>query len=246
MDRTTSLAARRSAASTRLAVGVALCLLGAACDSEPAKPTRSGTTSTATGRTTSPPTTEQPVPAAPEALDVAKLEQALKCGGKSDVCALLARFKACKDWNPVTPGGDGRWLGRAYVVRQGAVTNDFAALRARTVPQSDVGPGQLPTRIGILAMPEGPTRTQAQKAIDAFLRADVPGSSNDAVRWVKEQGDWPEAYAMRAKNAQVFVAVDNGAFVCEGDGRRLYLARLAASRDGSADGLYAELWPVSW
>src|SRR4051812_39670014 len=49
----------------------------------------------------------EPPPPPPADLDVPTLQKALKCGGGSGTgpCAVLAKFAACKAWDPVVPSG---------------------------------------------------------------------------------------------------------------------------------------------
>ena len=239
--------------AARLAAVVLVAMTGLGCDDAPAKPSTSGSRSagstrtrpTASASTTSTGVSETPPP---DGLDAAKLADELKCHGKSEPCAILDEFKACKDWNPQTPGGDGRWLGRSWVMKDGAYVPGYVVLRSRRVAQSEVAPGQLGAKIGIVPVPSDiPNGTdQARKAVDALARGDVPMAATDVMTWVKDTTDWPEAFATAATRNQVYVVIEGGAYVCEREGKRLILYKRSAEREHPADGIYAELWPVSW
>jgi hypothetical protein len=194
-------------------------------------------------------TTAAAAPAPPD-LDVASLQKALKCGGEtgSGACGVLAKMASCAAWNPVVPSGDGRWLGRGWLVEGAKTTDQVTLVRARRVPTAEVGPGQIGVRIAIADLPkhEGAAFEQADRAIRAYERADVPRHGNPTVDYVKQRTDWPEAAALRTSGSQVYALVPGGAYLCQGPGRSLLVAQRAESARAGGDGLYAELWPTSW
>jgi hypothetical protein len=217
---------------------------GGSPDASSSAPT---TSAAAPGSSTTTAASEPPV--TPDGLDVAALEKTLKCAAKAKgACAVLAEFRDCVEWNPVTQSGDGRWLGNAYTVEKGAASEDFALLRSRGVPLSEVGPGQLSAKIGIGSIPDelSAERLHAPKAIRAYARGDVPQPTNAAIRYLKERRDWPEAFVMRAKDNQVYVAMGGGAHLCAKGDQRLLMVQRAGDREHRSDGIYAELWPVTW
>jgi len=188
--------------------------------------------------------------ATPEPLDVAGLQKTLKCSPKSEggPCRVLNDFKGCQPQKLVTPSGDGRWMGYGYVVRAGAFTDEFTLLRSRAVPSAEVGKTQLAAKIGLGRIPEEEevTRRQAEKAVSALARNDVPKVGNAAIAYVKEMKDWSESYAVTGQDNQVYVAAADGAFLCAVAGQRVLLVQRVTSPKNPGDGLYAELWPVSW
>jgi hypothetical protein len=111
-----------------------------------------------------------------------------------------------------------------------------------------VGPGQLPVKIGIDTIPDdrAAERRHAEKAVRAYKRGDVTTPTNQAVRYVKERTEWPEAFAMQTTGPQVYVAVAGGAYLCARQDQRLIVVKRAGSRSHPADGIYAVLWPVTW
>ena len=228
----------------RVMLGVgALALLG--CD-DPPKPPPPAPSATASTTTTS----EQPRLPKPAALDVEDLKKSLKCGAAGHgPCEVLGGFSSCIEWDPVTSSGEGRWLGESYVVEKGAFTDDFTILRTKRVALSDVGPGQLPAKIGIANIPDDLSveRSQAQKAINAFKRGDVAKRNiNKGIEYLKQRSDWPEAFSMRTDGNQVYVAAGAGAYLCEQSDQRLLVVSLAGNREHKADGVYATLYPVTW
>jgi hypothetical protein len=190
------------------------------------------------------------VPTAPADLDVKALQKQLSCAAdaKSGPCAIVAAFASCTQWNASTPSGDGRWIGRAHRVEGGKTTEEFAIFRARRVPLNEVAPGQLPLKIGIdsIAKSEGAAWEQADRAIRAFSRHDVPPRGNAAVEYMKRKDTWPEGFAVRTTAGHVYVVLEGGAFVCQGQHQQLIVVHRAATRGGKADGLYAEVWPSTW
>ena len=223
----------------------ALAVALAACDSPTAAPAASAAVSAA------PPPHETAAPAPPPPpppdVDVAQLQKALKCGGDahSGACGVLAKMASCRAWDPIVPSGDGRWLGHGWVVEGAKTTDQVTVLRARRVPTSEVGPGQLGVRIALAELPkqEGAAFDQADRAIRAFERSDVPSKSNPTLEYVKQRTTWPESAALRTVGGQVYALTTNGAYLCQGPGRSVLVR---GARGASGDGLYAELWPTSW
>jgi hypothetical protein len=191
-----------------------------------------------------------PAAAVPDNLDVAELQKALKCGGadKTGPCSVLAAFAApCTAWSASVPSGDGRWMGRGYLVQEGKTTDQITLLRARRVPLTEVGPGQLPVKIAVAELPkDDPAADPAAKAIRAFERSDVPGKGNAGVEHVKQRTDWAEAFATKTTGGQVYALAHGGTFVCQGPKQQLLVVQRAGSRTDKGDGIYAELWGTAW
>jgi hypothetical protein len=188
--------------------------------------------------------------AVPDNLDVAELQKALKCAGadKTGPCSVLATIAApCTAWSASVPSGDGRWMGRGYLVQQGKATEQITLLRARRVPLTEVGPGQLPVKIAVAELPKDDAAADpAAKAIRAFERSDVPGKGNAGVEYVKQRTDWSEAFATKTTGGQVYALAHGGTFVCQGPKQQLLVVQRAGSRTDKGDGLYAELWGTTW
>lgn len=189
-------------------------------------------------------------PTSPEDLDIKGFQKQLACPAepKSGPCAVLAAYAACTPWNATTPSGDGRWIGRGHRVEGGKTTEEFTVFRARRVPQNEVGPNQLPLKVGIadIAKSEGAAWEQAERAIKAFSKHDVPPRGNAAVEFLKRKDNWPEGFVLRTAGGQAYVVLEGGAFVCQGAHQQLIVVHRASTRGGKADGVYAEVWPSSW
>lgn len=205
-----------------------------------AAPTAQAAAPTATAEATPP----------PDDLDVKALQKQLVCPAdpKGGPCAILAAIASCKAWSGSTPSGDGRWIGRGHRVEDGKTTEEFTILRARRVPSNDVGPGQLPVKIGVadIAKAEGAAYEQADRAIKAFSKHDIPSRGNAAVGFLERKDQWPEGFAMRTVGGQVYAQLEGGVFVCEGPKQQLIVVQRASTRGGKADGVYAEVWPTTW
>ncbi|MBI4699670.1 MAG: hypothetical protein HY744_00650, partial [Deltaproteobacteria bacterium] len=106
----------------------------------------------------------------------------------------------------------------------------------------------LPVKVGLASVPddEVAAKRHAERLIGALARDDVPKPGNEAVRYLKQLSAWSEAFALRAQQSQIYVAAAGGGHLCAASGRRLLFVERAASRKGPADGIYAELWPVTW
>jgi hypothetical protein len=250
-----SIAMPRALRALCLGATLLVPVLAAGCDSKPGESGAAATggstaTATATSAASPPQAAVDPAPPAPADLDVASLQKTLACGGaaKTGPCAVLAGFATCKAWSAEPPSGDGRWLGRGYEVEGKKTTEQVTVLRARRVPTSEVGAGQLPVRIalGSIDKSEGSPFTEADKAIRALERSDVPPKGNAAIEHLKQMTQWSEAFATRTVGSQVYGLSQGGLFVCEGPKRELYVVRRAATRTGTGDGLYAILWGATW
>jgi hypothetical protein len=183
---------------------------------------------------------------------VASLQKALKCPAAVKIgagpCGVLAGFAACSTFSATIPGGDGRWMGRGYAVEHGKQTDQFTLLRLLKVPAAEVGPGQLPIKIAIADIPkdQDAAHNQAERAIRAFERQDVPNRGNTAVEYVKARSSWTGAAATRTKGGQVYVITAGGAFICQGSRQQLFMIDRDKLGTATGDGLYAELWATSW
>jgi hypothetical protein len=189
-----------------------------------------------------------PAAPAPADLDVASMQKALKCASdaKSGPCGVLAKMAKCSAWDPMVPSGDGRWLGHGWVVEGAKTTDQIALLRARAVPLSEVGAGQLGVRIALADLPkqEAVAFEQADRVLRAFDRGDVAPRSSPTIDYIKQRKEWPDAFAARTAGGHVVALTPGGTFLCQGASRTVLAIERAARAGG--DGTYAELWPVSW
>lgn len=242
------LAAKRWAA-TSVGLGAALLGVVAGCDPAPVGGSAPATTATAVATATAP-TAAEPAPPAPPDLDVPALQKALACAAnaKSGPCSVLAGFASCKSWSAEAPSGEGRWIGRGSEVDGKKTTEQVTVLRLRRVPAAEVGPGQLSARIGLgtIEKDEGAPFSEAERAIRAMERSDVPPKGNAAITHLKGMTQWAEAFATRTTGGQVYGLSHGGLYICEGTKRELHVVRRASTRSGGGDGVYATLWAATW
>ena len=191
-----------------------------------------------------------PAPAAPDDLDVPGLQKALRCSAaeKTGACGVLTAIAApCAPWDAVVPSGDGRWMGRGHLVQQGKSAPQLTLVRALRLPLTEVGPGQLPVKIGVAELTrDEPSYGQALRAIRAFELGDVPARGNTGVEFVKQRAEWSDAFATKTVGGQVFALSQGGTFLCQGAKRQLLFVQRDGSRTDKGDGIYAELWPATW
>jgi hypothetical protein len=154
----------------------------------------------------------------------------------------------CKPWSATAPSGEGRWIGRASVVTDGKIADSFAILRLKSAPLAEVGPGQLPAKIALAELPkeESAAYNQADRVVRAFERGDVPPKSLPTLTYLERRAEWPDAFAMRTRGGQVYAIAHGGSFYCEGPRKQLLAVQRAATRSGSGDGIYTELWATTW
>lgn len=186
----------------------------------------------------------------PEDLDVTTLQKALKCAAnaKEGPCGLLTKYTTCTPWSAASPSGDARYIGRGTTIEGAKSTESFVVLRARRAPMNEVGPGQLPVRIGLgeITKGDGSAFDQAGQTIRSFERSDTPGRANATVEYLKKRGEWTEAFANKTVGGQVYAIMQAGTFLCQGARQSVLMVQRAATRSASADGVYAELWPATW
>jgi len=180
-------------------------------------------------------------------LDTAPLLVALKCpaDAKTGPCKVLQAVAACGAWEGTSPAGEAKWLGRSWEVQGAKQKEGYAVLRSRTVPL-DQANGGIPARIGVDLVPDDlPSLLGIKKAVSAFERHDVTQKGNAGLAWVKDKSDFDEAPAFATDKKGVFIQSDDAAYACKGASQELFYVRLKAAA-AKGDGLYAELWPVTW
>jgi hypothetical protein len=245
-----SIARMRCSLPVLASLGASLLVSLVACSDKPAP----GASASASSTASAPPAPTAPAAprALPDDLPLDPLREALGCA-KVDPekaqgpCRVLGLAGTCKPWPGTTQGGDGRYLGRATLVEGTKREARLVILRTRTVPLADVGPGELNAKLAIALVAKDDAQLgNAERAIKAYERFDVPPKANPAVAWVKSYADFEELPAMRTTTGKVLVLDDAHAMVCEGEQQRLVLVHPAGPAAKKGDGLYAELWPVSW
>ncbi len=243
----------RAMRSPAASLVVLLALVPLGCDPSPSGAAGSASASAATSAPTPPtaaPTASAELPKPPDDLDPTELKKLLKCGAdaKTGPCGVLVGFGSCSKWSASVPSGDGRWIGRGWLVEDGKTAEQFTILRARRVPTSEVGPGQLGVKIGIAEIPKEEKEAfgQADRALRPLERHDVVPKGNLALEYLKKRTDWPEAFATQTAGGQVYAVTRDGAFLCQGAKQQILLVQRAGSRKHAEDGVYAELWATTW
>jgi hypothetical protein len=222
-------------------------LLLVSCSSKDPAPSASATAPAATSAVAAPAPSLSARPPVDD-LDVAPLQKALKCaaGAKSGPCKILEAIGSCGAWEGVSPAGEAKYLGRSWDLKDGKPTEGYAVLRSRNVPLAEAM-GGIPARIGIEKVPDDlPSMLGIKKAVQAFERHDVTQKGNAGLAWVKDKKDFSESPAFATTKKGVLVQSDDVAYVCKGSAQELFYARPKAASGGKGDGLYAELWPVTW
>ena len=158
---------------------------------------------------------------------------------------MLSAFSTAGEWKWRTPAGEGRWVGNAYTVDDGKETEGFLLLWVEQVPTATVGAGMLPLRVGTGALDEELGR-ERWKLVHAV-------ASNSAVSRRNRAHPVAVAFVPQVKHgAQKSTGKSIAWFASpkgylRQNGRKVLLVS-PSTQPGHAkgEGLYAELWPVSW
>ena len=150
----------------------------------------------------------------------------------------------------MVPSGDGRWIGRGYLVEGSNLREHVTLLRARRVGLNEVSNGQLGVRLalGEITKEDGVAFEQADRTVRALERHDRPPHGSATVELVRTLNKWTEVNAMQTSGRQVYALTSHGSFLlCQDSNQSVLLVeRNIITKGSSADGLYAELWAVSW
>jgi len=146
------------------------------------------------------------------------------------------------------PSGDGRWLGRGYVVEKATVREQPVVLRARRVGTSEVGKGQLGVRLALatLTKEDGAAFEQADRVIRILERHDTPPRGSSIMEYVRTRSAWSEVNAMRASAKRVYALTTYGTYLCQSSQQSVLVVQRDTPKGMSPDGLYAEVWATSW
>ncbi len=193
-----------------------------------------------------PPRAPQPPPAD---LDLETTRAELGCEKKvkgRESCRILEDFAAAERWEAKMPSGEGRWFGHAYVVTKGVETREFLLLRARRVPTAQVGPSDLPLMFGTGGLPED-RNEHAEKLIRALRDGGTGKKTNLARMYLTDFEPKEELGVIATKGKSVQLITEEDTFVRRSGVKRLLLVKLAGGADAEkGDGVFAEVWSVSW
>ncbi len=221
--------------------------VASACNkAEPAKPTLASASAVAAEATGLP--SAAPVPTvAPRDIDVTALERDLKCGkaASSEACRILKEFSQAQRFAVKTPSGAGRWIGAAVVVEKGVATVRHLVLTAKTVPLSQVGPGDLPVKAAFELIPEK-LKLQSEKLMRALVRKADPPESNTAYQFAKAF-EPAKTYALaNTAGPSAHLTAAESVYLRSAPPRKVYFVNPAPDAAAAGDGTYAELWLGDW
>ncbi len=229
----------------RLALGFALVWLTlVACESEPPKPTAA----TAPTSETAPAPSPAPVlPPAPADIDPEPYRKDLACTKRStsDACRIVDEFAAAGPWTPSMPSGEGRWIGTAVKREKGQDRKETLLLFAKVMPTSQVSPGDLPLRMGFGSLPDD-LRLNGEKLVRSLMRGDVPSRFNQALPVVEKFTPEVLRGAVKTAGKSVRLISEQPAHLRQVGRKVLIIQPAVAGSAAGGDGLYAELWLVTW
>ncbi len=184
---------------------------------------------------------------APRDLDIAALERDLACGKASrlEACRILKEFSQSQRFTAKTPSGQGRWIGGAVTVEKGVETQRHLVLWAKTVPLSEVGPGDLPIKAGFDFIPDG-LKLQSEKLMRALVRSADPPESNPAYQFAKAFVPPQPRVLANTAGPSVHLTSEQSVYLRFMQPRKVFLVNPAPSTAAAGDGVYAELWLGDW
>jgi hypothetical protein len=171
----------------------------------------------------------------------------LKCDkkSKSDTCRVLSDFASGTRWLAQMPAGEGRWIGNAFVREKGVDTRQLILLWAKQMPTSQVGPGDLPLRVGTGTLPED-LAEHGFKMVRALSSGDQPSKHNQARQQVESFLPTTHRGAVNTAGASVRLIAEQPTFLRQ-SGRKLVLVMPSQAANATpGDGTYAELWRATW
>ncbi len=230
---------------TRRGVVLAAMACAVGCSKPEAKQTEVTSKPSASQAPASPPAA--PLPAAPRDLDVQALEKDLGCdkSGHPKACRLLQDFAKAQRFTAKTPSGEGRWIGPAVTVAQGVETAHHLVLWCKTVPTSQVGPGDLPVKSGFELIPDG-LKMQSEKLMRALNRAADPPESNPAYQFAHAFVPPIQRTLANTVGPSVHLTSEQSVYLRFAPPRKVYLVSPAGTNAAGGDGIYAELWLGDW
>jgi hypothetical protein len=189
-----------------------------------------------------------PAPPAPADIDVNALSNDLKCGktGPKQACRVIKEFAQAQRFTGQTPSGEGRWVGQVFTVEKGVETERPIILWAKRVPTSQVGPGDLPIKVGHEFFP-GELESHAEKLVRALMHGDAPSPRNQAFPFAKSLVPTQQRVIVNTNGQSVHVTSEESIFIRAKALRNVYLVNPSTARGAnSGDGMYAELWLADW
>jgi hypothetical protein len=229
-----------------LAAGLALAAL-CACDKTEQKKGENRPVATVASEAPRP-TEAAPAPPAPADINVNTLSEDLKCPktGPKQACRVIKEFAQAKRFTAQTPSGEGRWVGQVFTVEKGVETERAIILWAKRVPTSQVGPGDLPIKVGHEFFP-AELESHAGKLVRALMHGDAPSPKNQAFPFAKSLVPSQQRVIVNTNGQSVHVTSEESIFIRANASRVVYLVNPSTARSASTgDGMYAELWLADW
>ena len=189
-----------------------------------------------------------PAPPAPADIDVNALSNDLKCSktGPKQACRVIKEFALAQRFTAQTPSGEGRWVGQVFTVEKGVETERPIILWAKRVPTSQVGPGDLPVKVGYDFFPDE-LKGHAEKMVRALTHGDPPSPKNQAFPFAKSLVPTQQRVIVNTNGQSVHVTSEESIFIRAKALRNVYLVNPSQSRGANTgDGMYAELWLADW
>lgn len=230
-----------------LALSVVFAALGCESKKEKASAAAPSASSPTTSEATAPVRSVEAPRPAPVDIDLGPLVKHLKCDKKSktESCRLLNEFAEGARFVAQTPAGEGRWIGNAYVREKGKETKQLLLLWAKQVPTSQVGPGDLPIRIGTGTLDQSIVE-HGFKMVNALSRSDQPSKHNQARSVVDSFVPTTQRGAVDTAGASVRLISEESTYLRQLGRKVLMLTPNQAQSATPGDGTYAELWRATW
>jgi len=228
------------------AVSLALAVAVLGCDEKKPKPAQASASSAVASAPAPAKPIETPRPAPADIL-LEPLQKALKCDKKSktESCRVINEFAAATRWSVQTPAGEGRWVGQAFVRDQGVEKKQILLLWAKQMPTSQVGPGDLPVRVGTGTLTEDLVE-HGFKMIAALNRGDQPSKHNQARREVEAFVPTTNRGAVNTAGASVRLIAEETVYFRQAGRKVLMVMPNQATSAAPGDGTYAEFWRATW
>lgn len=164
---------------------------------------------------------------------------------KTESCRVLGEFADASRWSAQTPAGEGRWIGQAFVREKGVETKQLLLLWAKTVPTSQVGPGDLPVRVGTGTL-DSELIEHGFKMVAALHRGDQPSRRNQAQKSVESFVPSTNRGAVNTAGASVRLISEETVYLRQAGRKVLLVAPSQAQSAAPGDGTYAEFWRATW
>jgi hypothetical protein len=223
-------------------------LLALGCEEKAEKPTAAPAASSA-----SQPEVKAPKRETVSDYDVKPLQDQFKCPNKAnkEVCDVFEGFATGTKWDLTTIQSEqARYFGKAVVYKGGEAKERWVFLVVKKVPLNKITEGDLPLKIALRELDDSRTTEigQAEKLLWLLKRDDAVTKRSQTANYVLDYtpSNWDSS--AETKGNSIILHVGGGAFVRQGKARTLHLVKVDVARPGatSTDGMFANLYPISW